>query len=511
MALIHKPKLERQLLAGLLKFPDKYYDLARFIGDEDFTSSSLKKIFYHLSQSIEKGERLDATTLTAKLEEESVCFLDEKMDAYDFVSNLYDSQVNEVLIDQYAKDLKTFTVRRQYYNSALNTAEQMKSLKNCSIEEIISVADKAHNNQISYIEGNAGPENIYEDIKELIEDLGNNPVGEIGYVGPHKRLHELFGSLLRPGDITVIVARSGVGKTKFCMDFCTKVSAQYNDIPILHFDNGEMSKRDLMFRQMSALTGIPPYYFETGKWRSIEYGGMSSEQVQKSVRKWWPKLEKMKFFYYNVANHTTEEQLNLLQKFYYSEVGRGNPMIFSYDYIKSPIEGRGSNSQWQEVGTMIQKYKTFIQAELLHHGEPVIPMITSVQANRGGIVGNRNSADLDDDTGQVGLSDMITQQCSHMFLLREKTLDEMERETDFGTHKLKPLKNRFLGKNASRATERVLMPNNRQRRNEINLEINGFSVVEKGDLVDFTNSDRTDTVEPLEGGAEDNLGLPEGI
>jgi len=171
MALIHKPKLERQLLAGLLKFPDKYYDLARFIGDEDFTSSSLKKIFYHLKQSIEKGERLDATTLTAKLEEESVCFLDEKMDAYDFVSNLYDSQVNESLIDQYAKDLKTFTVRRQYYNSALNTAEQMKSLKNCSIEEIIAVADKAHNNQISYIEGNSGPENIYEDIKELIEDL----------------------------------------------------------------------------------------------------------------------------------------------------------------------------------------------------------------------------------------------------------------------------------------------------------------------------------------------------
>ena len=55
------------------------------------------------------------------------------------------------------------------------------------------------------------------------------------------------------------------------------------------------------------------------------------------------------------------------------------------------------------------------------------------------------------------------------------------------------------------------MPNNRQRRNEINLEINGFSVVEKGDLVDFINSDRTDTVEPMQGGAEDNLGLPEGI
>ena len=387
----------------------------------------------------------------------------------------------------------------------------MKSAKNHSIEEVIAAADKIFNNRIAYLEGSSGPEDIYSDMREVIEGLGNNPVGEIGYVGPHKRVHDLFGSLLRPGDITVIVARSGVGKTKFCMDFCTKVAAEYNDVPVLHFDNGEMSKRDLQFRQMSALTGIPPYYFETGKWRRIEYGGMSSDEVVSLVRRVWPKLEKMRFYYYNVANHTTEEQLNILQKFYYGEVGRGNPMIFSYDYIKSPIEGRGSSSQWQEVGTMIQKYKTFIQAELLHDGEPVIPMITSVQANRGGIVGNRNSSDLDDDTGQVGLSDMISQQCSHMFLLREKTLDEMEREDGFGTHKLKPLKNRFLGKNASRATERILMPNNRQRRNEINLEIDGFQVKEKGDLIDFINFDRTDDVEPIEGGTEDNRQIPEGM
>ena len=47
----------------------------------------------------------------------------------------------------------------------------------------------------------------------------------------------MYGSLLRPGNITVIVARSGVGKTQFCIDFVTKTSEKY-EVPILHFDNG---------------------------------------------------------------------------------------------------------------------------------------------------------------------------------------------------------------------------------------------------------------------------------
>ena len=67
--------------------------------------------------------------------------------------------------------------------------------------------------------------------------------------------------------ITVVVARAGVGKTQFCMDFCTKVSSINNNVPILHFDNGEMSKEELIVRQCSALSGVPMHLLETGRWR----------------------------------------------------------------------------------------------------------------------------------------------------------------------------------------------------------------------------------------------------
>ena len=74
---------------------------------------------------------------------------------------------------------------------------------------------------------------IFDEMEDFIErgeiiQLTNLPMG------PHQRVNELYGSLLRPGNITVVVARAGVGKTQFCMDFCTKVSEMNNHVPVLH-------------------------------------------------------------------------------------------------------------------------------------------------------------------------------------------------------------------------------------------------------------------------------------
>ena len=64
----------------------------------------------------------------------------------------------------------------------------------------------------------------------------------------------------------IFLGQTGVGKTQFCMDYSTKVSLQY-DVPVLHFDNGEMSKEELIMRQCAALSGVPMHLLESGKWR----------------------------------------------------------------------------------------------------------------------------------------------------------------------------------------------------------------------------------------------------
>ena len=180
--------------------------------------------------------------------------------------------------------------------------------------------------------------------------------------------------------------------------------------------------------------------------------------------------------------------VNTIKRFYFSEVGRGNPMIFSFDYIKTTSESQGNKNEWQVVGDMVDKFKRCVQKEILHNGEPIVSMITSVQSNRSGITNNRNSQNIIDDESTVSLSDRIIQFCSHMFILRNKTADEIEAEgRRFGTHKLINVKARHLGKDIAGAIEPVQVEDS-LRKNFINLEFSNFGITERGDLRDIVRS-----------------------
>jgi replicative DNA helicase len=262
------------------------------------------------------------------------------------------------------------------------------------------------------------------------------------------------------------------------MDFSTKVSMKY-DVPVLHFDNGEMSKEELIMRQCAAISGVPMHLLETGNWRR------AGADVVTKVRDTWAKVKNLKFYYYNVGGMDVDAMLKVLKRFYYAKVGRGNKMIFSFDYIKTTSEASGGKNEWQVVGEMVDKFKKCIQKEILHEGEPIIPMITSVQSNRSGITNNRQSQNVVDDESIVSLSDRITQFCSHMFILRNKTADEIESEgRSFGTHKLINVKARHLGKDIAGAVEPVRVGDT-LRKNFINLEFKNFCITERGDLRDI--------------------------
>jgi replicative DNA helicase len=391
-----------------------------------------------------------------------------------------------------ARELKKFTIRREIFESAQEVAKKMKAISpETNYSQIIETADNIYNSRINLYEiGNDVPENIYDEMEALIEERGNNPIKEFGMMGPHKKINEIYGSLLRPGNITVVVARSGVGKTQWCMDFSTKVAIDY-DIPVLHFDNGEMSKEELIMRQCAAITGVPMHLLETGDWRR------AGQDVVNKVRDAWPKIKKMKFFYYNVGGMDVDSMLKVLRRFYYGKVGRGNKMIFSFDYIKTTSEAAGGKNEWQVVGEMVDKFKKCIQKEILHEGNPIIAMITSVQSNRSGITNNRQSQNIVDDESIVSLSDRITQFCSHMFILRNKTADEIETEgRSFGTHKFINVKARHLGKDIAGAVEPVRIGDT-LRKNFINLEFKNFCISERGDLRDIARA------------AEGNLDLEE--
>ena len=480
--MIYNFELEKQLLAGLLKEPESLAEISNFISISDFYSkqSSLHSaVFRIIQQAIDAGDEIDEIIVAQRVNDLGLSF-EDNLKPSDYIKSLSLRKVPKGNILKTAKELKKYSIRREILESSQEIAKKMKNIApESSYREIIELADNVYNSRINLYEiGNDTPENIYEEMEALVEERGNNPVTEFGMMGPHEKINDIYGSLLRAGNITVIVARSGVGKTQFCMDYSTKVSLKY-DVPVLHFDNGEMSKEELIMRQCAALSGVSMHLLESGKWRK------AGQDVVDKVRSVWPKISKLKFYYYNVGGMDVDSMVNTLKRFYYAKVGRGNQMVFSFDYIKTTSESNGNKSEWQVVGEMVDKFKKCVQKEILHEGNPMIPMITSVQSNRYGITNNRNSQNVVDDESIVSLSDRITQFCSHMFILRSKTGDEVESEGErFGTHKLINVKARHLGSDIAGAVEPVSIGDN-LRKNAINLNFNNFNITERGDLRDI--------------------------
>lgn len=751
--------LEERLLAGLIKYPNSYHDICSFINENDFASDEnkvTKTIFNILKDYCEKNQKVDYLILSERIKDLGISFAQD-INISDYIYSLTLRSIDEDKILDIAKELKKVTVRREIYNAAKKVALLAKNApSSLSFEDIISNAEKEFNSQLNvYDISDNGFYNIYEEMEGYIEYLGENPEGKGGLEGPFERVNQLYGSLLRPGNITVIAARSGVGKmqplrckvltphgfvkmseinagdevitpkgkrskvlktfdhkdklifkinlndgrstycgadhlwkvklvnnvesiecicdtntllyklakgykiflpnieeisisgkdslsieslakvclfkedfpsyiyhsldyeqrcsfvrfilekigfvsrsskkygkkyyinalfnnlkfcnkfrevlfslgflayinksgksykiyisgkniekitsdvllnknkksvehlckdndlfisditvmtrredcrcieiddpdhlyvtddfivthnTRFCLDYCTKI-AEIHDVPILHFDNGEMSKEELMIRQCSALSGVSAHLIEKGLWRR------AGNEVVERVRSSYKKVKDLKFYYHSVGGYSMEQMISVLKRFYFSKIGRGAPMVFSFDYIK-PRHVKDM-MEWQYIGYMLDNFKTAIHKEILHEGEPTISMLTSVQANRSGIVGNRNARNVQDDEGIVAGSDKIIQYCSHLFILREKTLDELELEQqNFGTHKLIKKKSRHLGDMWQRAIHKVQMPDLSLVENCIHLDMEGFNVRCLGDqvdLVEMLNGDR---------------------
>jgi replicative DNA helicase len=489
--MIYNLELEKQLLAALIKEPEVFCDIANFIDHDDFYSeeSNLHKtIFTIIKQAIQSGEEIDEVIIAQRISSIGLSF-EDKLNPSDYIKSLALRKVPKGNLIKTSKELKKVSIRRGIYKAAQDMAKQMKYISpETTYHEIIEKADNVYNSRINLYElGEDEPSNIYEEMEFTIEERGNNPIKEFGMMGPHKKINDMYGSILRPGNITVIVARSGVGKTQFCMHYATQVSAEY-DVPVLHFDNGEMSKEELIMRQCASISGVPSHLLESGEWRQ------AGEEVVNKVRATWAKVKDLKFYYYNVGGMDVDSMINTLKRFYYSKVGRGNPMILSFDYIKTTSESSANKNEWQIVGEMVDKFKKCVQKEILHDGDPIISMITSVQSNRYGITNNRNAQNIVDDESIVSLSDRIIQFCSHMFILRNKTADEIEVEgANFGTHKFINIKSRHLGKDVSGALEPVQI-GDALRKNLVNLEFKNFNITERGDLRDVARS--------LEGGAD---------
>ena len=463
---------EKYCLGGLMKHPEIFPEIDAWVKEDTFGQSTHKVIWSILKQSLLKNESVTPTLVAQKISNLNIKTKDD-ISIFDYLNAISFSQItSKGTIDNF-KELVKLAVLRELVLSSDKAKKFVLENKNKELKEIVSGVDGINNEKIVslYKSVNDDFKNIFDDVESIVEDLGNNPPDPNKFImGPFESVNRIYGSLWKPSNVTVVGARTGTGKSSILM-YMNVFVAEKHDLPLLWLDFGEMTEREMQLRAVCMLTKgeVPLHSIETGQWRQ------NTEWTEK-VRGCWDRVKKIKFYFQDISALGPQEIISLIRRFSYNKVGRENPFIAVYDYYKPFETGDYHCPEWKQMGHFLQDIKSFIKNEI------PIPFFSAIQLNRSGTTTNKTADQIDDSENAIGMSDRITQQSSHSFILRFKTMDEIAvEENRFGNMKLINVKPRHLGKDYLDALRPVKI-GKRYLRNHINIDGRSFYYEDRGDL-----------------------------
>ena len=486
---LYSIKLEKYVLGGLLKTPEVLAEVDSYLSVADFYNEVHQSIYSVIRNSYIANEKIDKVLVSTKMMKLGITAKDS-VNIHDYLEAIISSAPNSKAIIDYCKELISFRIRREIIDTTGSIEEYINNTGEDSVDDIISKADSLYSQKILSYELDDNPENILDSFLDEVEESGKNPIDDSGLLTPYPEFNRLFGGL-RDGNIYAIVSRPAQGKTTFINDICLNTSLQ-NNVPALVLDT-EMSTKEIKFRMAAAQTQVPLWYLETGNWRK-------NEEMFKKVRDYQEnfkgKYDNHQYFHYHVRNKTVDEVCSIIRRWHMKYVGRGNPCVIAYDYVK--LTGEKVDRNWAEhqaIGEKIDKLKRISE-------ELSAPIITAMQMNRAGESHNRNSRSLVDDASAISLSDRLQWFASFVGIFRRKTNDEIAMDGEqFGTHKLLPIKTRYQGRDAAGHIDLVRRPIIEEHndtevhreewvQNYLNFNVENFSVQSRGSLHNIVNNIR---------------------
>lgn len=208
--MVYSQDLEKQVIGGLIKFPEIYSEISSFLSEEDFVFDLNKNIYSLIRHSLNNKEPIDPILLLVKIKNIGIPIKDD-VNPEDYINALSLVQCNPNSVIQAVKDLKNITARRNFIEVAEKIKKRMIKGGDMSHEEISSYVDKTVYNEMRGWYSASDAVDLFESMEERIEILGNNPVDEIGIPSPYKYYNLNYGGF-RNGNVYCFASRPKQGK-----------------------------------------------------------------------------------------------------------------------------------------------------------------------------------------------------------------------------------------------------------------------------------------------------------
>ena len=345
---------EQALLGSIIVSPDAFDKIGGIITAEDFYVEEHKHIYSALIKMYSQNKTIDVVTLVNALVE-----LGDRDEAggIQYVTLLAESVPSAANVTDYAKIVKDKSTLRKLIHVCDEINEDAYS--ESDVRRIIDSAEQkifdiSHNNdskEFRHIRDVL--QNVYRDIEILSETKGAVNGTKTGFSGVDRMLVQMG-----KGDLIIVGARPGMGKTSFALNIATNV-AKHSKKAVAIFSL-EMSGEQLVTRIISSEALVDSHSLRTGHLANEDWDNIAD--VISS-------LSGCDIYIDDTSAITTTEMKSKLRRL-------PNLGLVVIDYIGLMQSTSNSDNRAQQVGEISRNLKIMAK-------DFGIPFVCCAQLNRG--------------------------------------------------------------------------------------------------------------------------------
>lgn len=351
---LYNLNIERAILSSILFEPTIYESIAGEIKPESFYLPAHQHIYKAIEELSNEEMPIDEEFIRKKLSKEKnfnenvlleILASSPLSNTYAYLGELKDLSIKRELIKV------TTEIKQSVYEERLESDEALDRIQKRLFEIGIDSQESA------FKEAEEIATNALEIIKTNKERENRDVTGlDTGFSGLNKKTHG-FGA----GDLIIIAARPGMGKTAFVLNLAGHVLKNGKGVA---FFSLEMPAEQLMFRMLAARSSVPLQKIKTGDLKDDEWESVANSADQ---------FASSKLFVSDDSLLTLQKLRTKLRRIKQKQPEIALAII---DYLQLMSGGGGNKDRHQEVSDISRGIKMLAR-------ELQIPIIALSQLNRG--------------------------------------------------------------------------------------------------------------------------------
>ena len=345
---------EQALLGSIIVSPDSFDKISGIISTEDFYLDEHKHIYSALLSMYAKNKTIDVVTLVNALVENGDR---DEAGGVQYITLIAESVPSAANIKDYARIVKDKATLRKVIsvcdeiNEDAYNESDVRTVIDSAEQKIFDISHNKDTKEFRHIRDVL--QNVYQDMELLAENKGKVSGAKTGFSGVDRMLVQMG-----KGDIVIVGARPGMGKTSFALNIATNVAKSTKKAVAIF--SLEMSAEQLASRVLSSEAMVDSHSMRTGQLKNEDWDNIAD--VISS-------LSGCEIYIDDTSSITTTEMKSKLRRL-------PDLSLVVIDYIGLMQSTSNSDNRAQQVGEISRNLKIMAK-------EFGVPFIVCAQLNRG--------------------------------------------------------------------------------------------------------------------------------